>query len=237
MYKILPESLIKKLLDENPYVALQALCEKYQEFYRESLSKSENQTIELYSEAISAHSFIQSFASKWQLQPTKFAPESNRNTNIKRLTDLVFEISGKAEKKYSEIAAEEASEKYDSMFGNIYSYKIPEKDFQRIQTLVNELRDQINKSKEIKEEHKKRLIKRLDKLQSELNKDMANFDRFWGVAIEVSGHIGIVCENIKPFFDTINEMVDIVTKIMKLATGQFLLEPPADFLKQLKSNN
>lgn len=237
MDKILPESLIKKLLDENPYIALQALCEKYLEFYRETLSKPENQTIELYSEAISAHSFIQSFALKWNLQPTKFVPEPIRENNINKLKNLVFEISGKAEKKYTENTAEEASEKYDSLFGNIYSYKIPEKDFQRIQELVNELREQINKSKEIKKEHKKRLINRLDKFQSELNKDMANFDRFWGVAIEVSGHIGIVCENSKPFFDRINEMVDIVTKIMKLATGQFLLEPSADLLKQLKSNN
>jgi len=226
MEKIIPDSLINEILEINPYIALQKLCEEFLEFYKNTLSDSKNQTVELFNEAIGAYSFIYSFAIKWHLQPKIFTSSHVRSNNLAQLKDLVFEISGLAEKKYAELSLAEASEKYDAMFGNVYSYKISEKDLKRIQTLVNELRDEINNSDEIKDEHKNRLRKRLEKFQSELYKDMANFDIFWGVAIEISGHVGQVCENVKPFFDKINTLVNIVTNIMNLTSGQVLLGPP-----------
>jgi hypothetical protein len=62
----------------------------------------------------------------------------------------------------------------------------------------------------IDDEHRRRLLLRLEKLQSEIHKKVSDLDRFWGMI----GDAGVVMrkfgEDAKPIVDRIREMVDIV---------------------------
>lgn len=92
----------------------------------------------------------------------------------------------------------------------VFHYEFSEGDLTRIQTLVNELRDLIVASEELEERHKRRVLGRLEKLQSELHKKVSDLSWFWGEIIEASLAAKIIGENAKPIVDRIREIVGIV---------------------------
>src|SRR5680860_803796 len=65
---------------------------------------------------------------------------------------------------------------FSGTLGRTFAYEFSKGDLDRIQFLINELRDQIAKSPLIEADHKRRLIKRLETLQKELHKRMSDVD-------------------------------------------------------------
>lgn len=89
-------------------------------------------------------------------------------------------------------------------------YEISEANIEKIQTLVNQLREQITESSVITQNHRQRLLKKLERLQQELHKKMSDLDRFWGFIGElgiVSGKFG---NDVKPLVDRGRELASIV---------------------------
>jgi hypothetical protein len=65
--------------------------------------------------------------------------------------------------------------------GGLFFYEFTENEVAEIQNRLNELRELITSSTELKDAHKIRLLRRLEQLQTELNKKMSDLDRFWGL--------------------------------------------------------
>jgi len=105
---------------------------------------------------------------------------------------------------------EHAKSRYASMFGKVVFYEFTTGDFDRVQALINELRDLITKSKAFEKGHKKRLLKRLENLQGELHKKMSNLDMLWGLIGDAGVVLGKFGEDAKPFVDRIGEILKIV---------------------------
>ena len=99
--------------------------------------------------------------------------------------------------------------KYSTLLGNVYHYQLTDGDISRIQKLINEIREELTSSKLIPEDHKHRLLKRLEKLQVELHKQMSDFDRFWGLFVESGTMIGRFGREVKPIVDRFRELADI----------------------------
>ena len=96
-------------------------------------------------------------------------------------------------------------------------YEFSDNDLNRIQTLINELRDWIGKSKCFEEEHRQRLLRKLEKLQAELHKKIRNLDRFWGLFVDAGIAVGKFGEAVKPMVERIQEIADIVFKVQSAA--------------------
>ncbi|MDP2127397.1 MAG: hypothetical protein Q8K97_08455 [Pseudohongiella sp.] len=93
-----------------------------------------------------------------------------------------------------------------------FFYEFTDGDLQRIQQLINELRDQIVESTLFKEDHRRRLLKRLETLQSEIHKKMSDIDRIWGLVGDAGIAIGKFGEDAKPFVERIKELSQIAWK-------------------------
>lgn len=100
--------------------------------------------------------------------------------------------------------------KFDNVLGQSFSYEFSQGDVDRIQTLINELREQISSSNLFENTHKERLLKRLEKLQAEMHKKMSDFDKFWGLIGDAGIVLGKFGKDSKPFVDRIKEISDIV---------------------------
>ncbi len=105
---------------------------------------------------------------------------------------------------------ENHKEKYLIHFGQSFAYEFSEEGLDRIQILINELRDLISDSNTIDENHKLRLLKRLENLQLELHKRVSNLDRFWGFVGDAGVVLGKFGKDVKPIVDRIREMLGIV---------------------------
>jgi len=82
---------------------------------------------------------------------------------------------------------------------------------------VDELREEIQSSKLFEDKHKSRLLKRLEKLQSEMHKKMSDIDGFWGLVGDAGVVLGKLGKDSKPFVDRIREISDIVWRTQSRA--------------------
>ena len=91
-----------------------------------------------------------------------------------------------------------------------FSYRLSHADTERIQVLINELRDLISENEKLKEDHRRRLLERLEKLQRELHRRLSSLDRFYGLVGDAGVLLGKFGRDAKPFVDRIREIVEIV---------------------------
>ncbi len=110
-------------------------------------------------------------------------------------------------------------EKSISRFGSVFDvgfyYEFSDSEIEQIQKLLNELRDLIAGSDKFEEDHKRRLLNRLEKLQSELHKRISDLDRFWGLVGDAGVVLGKLGKDAKPIVDRIRELAGIVWNAQK----------------------
>lgn len=99
---------------------------------------------------------------------------------------------------------------FGATLGSVFCYEFSQGDLERIQTLINQLREQISESRNLEKEHQQRLLRRLEKLQSELHKKISDLDRFWGLIGDAGVVLGKLGNDAKPIVDRIKEIADIV---------------------------
>lgn len=93
--------------------------------------------------------------------------------------------------------------------GKIFTYEFSTGDFDRVQTLINELRSLIADSKNLDKEHQRRLLGRLERLQAEIHKKVSDLDRFWGLIGDAGVVLGKLGNDAKPIVDRIREIAGI----------------------------
>lgn len=90
-----------------------------------------------------------------------------------------------------------------------FSYEFSEGDLDRIQVLINELRNLLASDTHLSDEHRQRVLRRLERLQGELHKKMSDIDRLWGLIGDAGVLLGKFGKDAKPLVDRIREITDI----------------------------
>jgi len=103
-----------------------------------------------------------------------------------------------------------AKARFDAALGARFHYEFSQGDLDKVQHLINELRDMVASSTYLEDEHRQRILKRLERLQSELHKKVSDLDRFWGLIGDAGVVLGKFGENAKPLVDRITEISRIV---------------------------
>jgi len=99
---------------------------------------------------------------------------------------------------------------YAARFGGGFAYTFSDGDLIQIQRYITDLRELIVKTEAFEEDHRTRLLKKLEKLQTELHKRMSTLDCIWAFVGEAGVVMGKFATDAKP-------MVDLITKILKIA--------------------
>lgn len=99
---------------------------------------------------------------------------------------------------------------FAASLGNGFSYEFSVGDLERVQRLVNELRDLVREAAGLEDEHRQRVLARLEKLQAELHKKMSDLDRFWGLIGDAGVALGKLGKDAKPIVDLIRDLTSIV---------------------------
>lgn len=138
------------------------------------------------------------------------------NQYLKSLEEYCFSESAK-------LKLQSFRSHFKNSLGSGFCYEFSQGDLERVQQLINQLRELISQAKDLEKDHQRRLLTRLEKLQSELHKKVSDLDRFWGLV----GDAGVVLEklgkNAKPIVDRIKEIAEIVwqtqTRAEELPSG------------------
>src|SRR5438477_10798036 len=111
--------------------------------------------------------------------------------------------------------------------GKLFCYQFNEDEITRIQKILNELREIFQKSIQLSEDHRRRLLARLEQLQAELHKRMSDLDRFWGLV----GDAGVVLKKFGEDLEGVRKIGDLIYKLGSLIFGAQLTAhglPPSE---------
>jgi hypothetical protein len=112
---------------------------------------------------------------------------------------------------YFDVVAKETSSQYRELFAKKV-YILTDDEYDKIQNNINTLRDKIINSKEFSEEHKTRLLEKLEKLQNEIHKKMSSTDKVLGNVVSLGHILGKTTKEAKPFIDEVKDILKIIFK-------------------------
>lgn len=136
----------------------------------------------------------------------------NIATNCSRILEYIKMIENHFNEQSVLLNVQSYTSRYKTSLKSSFAYEFSQGDLERIQTLINELRTQISEQKSLEEDHKQRLLRRLEKLQAELHKRVSDLDRFWGLVGEAGVVLGKLGDDAKPIVDRAREIAEIIWK-------------------------
>jgi len=119
-------------------------------------------------------------------------------------------VRAELSKRHARGYFESKTEEYVSLFSRVSVYEFSETDFKRIHDLVGELRDLIRDSSLITEEHKRRLLRRLEAMRGELYQKTSDIDRFWGFLGEAGIAMRKFGDDLSPISQRVLELGGLV---------------------------
>jgi hypothetical protein len=199
--------------------ALAVLCAEFERFEGHA-----RQLPEHHDDYVEALSILRAFAMAREAKLEPF-PEvgPQRHQNITGVASyfgqLRTSVRGELSSRHSKGYFESKTEEYVALFSKASVYEFPENDFKRAQSLVIELRDLIRDSTLITEEHKRRLLRKLDAMRGELHRKTNDIDRFWGFIGEAGIAMRKFGEDLAPISERVLELGGIVIGVIFAKEG------------------
>lgn len=210
MEKYFTDDFIDKLPDDM-YLALDSICSEFRKFDQEA--GHQIKYIEYYFKALA---IFKAYAVSKDYPINEIQPGTDPQQNINHIRNYLHQQSAEISKLLHTEYLEQQTRKYSDKFKSISAYVFSDDDFSSIQKLINEMRDLITSSETITENHKRRLLERLERMQRELHKTTSDLDRFWGFIGESGVAFGKFGNDIKPLVDRINELAKIVWRTITI---------------------
>ncbi len=212
----------KNDLPSDSIAAAQFAIERFHEFDRPFIGKAINRDI--YDEYIRQYVLVWYLAEK--VIPGLKRPElkSDRNESLTEIRGFVVRVSNSCESVRLENLLSNTEKDVKAHFGDTIVYRFSTDEQKRIAVLIAELRELISESELLDDDHKRRLLARLEKLQAEVHKKISNLDVFWGVVGDAGVALGKLGNDAKPIVDRFREVIETAWKAQAKAEQL----PPSD---------
>jgi hypothetical protein len=151
--------------------------------------------------------------------------DSGRNIDDKILADanrISFFVKSKQFNEKLIEAQKRVFESFELRSGTLCYYEFSTSDIDIIQSRLNSLRNIISSSNGLEENHRSRLLKRIEQLQTELHKKNSDLDRFWGLVGDASvvlKKIAGSAEDSKKIVESIKDIIKIIFAAQLIAYG------------------
>jgi hypothetical protein len=213
-----PPKLLQNLPSDN-VEGLAALCSEFERFDGHA-----RQLIDHHADYVEALSILKAFtmAREAKLEPfPELGPQKHQNvakvsTYFNQLRDTV---RAELTKRYSRGYFDAKTEEYMALFSRVSVYEFPEAEFKRVQDLIQELRQLIGNSTLLSDEHRRRLLRRLEAMHGELHKKTSDIDRFWGFIGEAGIAMRKFGEDLAPISERVLELGGIVVGVIFAREG------------------
>ena len=207
-------------LPDDPWFAIETVCDKFHDFKSEFIDiEYEEIDVEEYPEFLDFVALISAISTKHNIEIEVVEPvlKGSRHANMAQIIKYFGELSIWIVSETTRLRLAASTSRFVSRLPGGFYYELTEDEIRRIQDLINELRELIVKSKFFKEDYRRRLLYRLETLQSELHKKVSDVDRFWGLVGDAGVMLGKLGKEAKPIVDRIRELTEIIWKVQAKA--------------------
>ncbi|MCG8403577.1 MAG: hypothetical protein MI923_00120 [Phycisphaerales bacterium] len=187
--------------------ALQLICQKILK-YAQRAGMIDVERADFFRRALA---FVKAFCESRGLEDPFSLPDSSDPTKqIKILSAQFKNVLEQASLRVNRDELSESRAEYSMLFDSLFYYEFSDSELSRIQTLLNELREAISTTSELEDQHRSRLLKRLEKLQSELHKKVPDVDRYWAFVGDAGAALRKLGNDAEPLVKRIHEIVKII---------------------------
>lgn len=194
-------------LRENPVDGTIQLCDRTMSLLSEDEWTKEDHDI-----------LLEAYALLCELVSSKLLPlnipearmSGSLSTDCASLSNAIDSVRKACETRAATMRFASLRAHFGASLGSVFCYEFSQGDLERVQLLLNQLREAISGAQQLEQGHQQRLLRRLEKLQSELHKKVSDLDRFWGLIGDAGVVLGKLGNDAKPIVDRIKEIADIV---------------------------
>ena len=211
-------------LPPDPMLALTHIvvkCEK-------TVADLQTDTVNLEAELIKLFALSETIQKKYSISIVVSRPQLSQHArnNIQAISEYFAAFGGELDKINAQNLLNASLARFERELDVGFHYEFSEGETARLQTLVNELREGIRDAKFLEEDHRRRLLARLEKLQAELHKRVPDLDIHLGTMVQIAAAIGQASEEAKPLVDRMREFLEIVAGVFRRAEN---LPPGPEF--------
>lgn len=201
-------------IENNPIIGIVDACNKVFDALEEMRTSDESWFSDEHELLLEASSFIDMFITTNEIITPVNLPDVTNDiqNNCPEFMAYISGIKSSFEREALKLKVDFHRQQYRALLKSSFSYEFSQGDFDKIQALVNEIRTLIADSHDLEPDHKQRLLKRLEALQSEMHKKVSDLDRFWGLVGDAGVVLGKLGEDAKPIVDRVKEIAEIVWK-------------------------
>lgn len=203
------EKFIEKV-ENDPISGIASICSKVLSFL-DKFSNNDSWSDEEHEILWESATFIDLIIKTYHLQIRVAvpAPISDMGSNCMSLKNYIECVNDTVKEKALLIKISSYKQSYENALKSTFAYEFSQGDLERVQYLIDELRKQISGLENLEQDHRQRLLRRLEKLQSELHKRVSDLDRFWGLIGDAGVVLGKLGTDAKPVVDRIREIAEI----------------------------
>jgi hypothetical protein len=199
-------------LTKDPDIAIKELYEAYKEFKNRVPANAS--TIDYYEGYLNFYGAASTLLDSLNIAYVDVKLTDNHVININHINTFIIESYKLALQNSS---LRNFKNKFSKKYTPAFVYEFSPNELDQIQTAIDDLRQLITKANFIESDHKARLLKRLERLQSEIHKQMSDLDRFWGLVGDAGVVLGKFGNDVKPITDRIRDITEIVWKAQSQA--------------------
>lgn len=158
---------------------------------------------------------------KFELAAQAYAPEfapqletnlspNNKEHSVNVVASSFASILQLIENEQASQSVQSFEERAKALIRKVDVIEFTDGDFNRLQELINEMREIATQTEELGERHRRRILERLEKLQAEVHKRVTKIDEAWLLLPEIGLALGRFGKNAAPMWDRLNETLRIV---------------------------
>ena len=223
-------------LRDDPWDAVAQVCTGFDEWFK-TIPKEEH--LAHHERIVDAYALLRTVIS----QHTEHLPgipdvcqvAHNHQSNINNLVAQFNEIGELTQKVLGNRSADQffttSSERYEALLAGELRIQFHDDEIKQLQSLINDLRDAISGCESLEANHKYRLLRRLERLQTELHKEVSNLDSMWMFIGDAAFVLGQAAKDGRPIAELVRDMMGIARSAMARTHGlpagaiqDFLLE-------------
>lgn len=142
---------------------------------------------------------------------------SNVDNDFSKILSLVNQQIG-------QMTVEDIDEQVETILKSRRLYEFHEDELKEVQARINELRTALTALSEISEDHRQRMLSRLEALQRELHKRMSTLDKFLGFFWDVALTTRQIHENVEGIMGPASAIFEIVMRVAEAKDGNMVQE-------------
>lgn len=181
---MIPDHRIKQINQESNGSAALELVFKDFDVLMESMGESRN--VDMHEDFLQCLALARAVMNKFQIDPhyDDIDLSDNAENNVANIIQRFNEWKNIIRGRFSAKNYDDHLGKFEAAFGTGIFYELSDDDISEIQEHINKLRSLISETEFLDEDHRRRLLRRLEILQAELHKRVSDFDHYYGMAVE-----------------------------------------------------